>query len=379
MKTLSLTTTLVLLGLLASPLTSAPQTHEKATERGTIECLNCHTCEVPTLKEPCLKPCPSLSMTHITTAHKLSEAPDTIMLSQLAEQYRPVRFNHKFHAEMAEMGKDCATCHHYSPPGHIPPCRECHGGEGNPANLRQPSLKGAYHRQCLSCHREWSHDTKCVLCHLPAEGTAGSALTFDSADILGISHPVITEPKTKVYLTPYKEGPTVTFHHKEHIELFDLQCVNCHKQENCSYCHDIQKPTRFAKTDAEVHAICNDCHADDACAKCHDTKERPGFTHGSTGWALNRYHQALACRACHPTGRRIAQLDNRCVGCHAGWNQENFSHAVTGLRLDEIHAQLDCTDCHIERNYAGMPDCSNCHDDGRSPADVPPGEAVTVK
>lgn len=348
-------------------------------EHGAIECRDCHTCEVPTLRNPCLKPCPSLAMVHTTSKHALSEAPDTIMLAEIADQFKPVRFNHKLHAEMAEMGQDCATCHHYSPPGRIPPCKECHGGETNPTNLRQPTLKGAYHRQCLSCHREWSHDTKCVICHVPADGKNVAAAAYDSTDIMGISHPVITAPTTKVYLTPYKSAPVVTFHHSEHIDLFDLRCVDCHKQENCSYCHDLQRPSRLAKTDEEVHAMCNSCHAQDACIKCHDTKERPGFSHAKTGWELSRYHQKLECRACHPTGKRISKINSECVACHGGWNQNNFKHTVTGMQLDEIHSMMDCSDCHIDLKYTNTPDCTNCHDDGRTAADVPPGEVVRVR
>ncbi|MCB2231160.1 hypothetical protein KQH82_10635 [bacterium] len=349
---------------------------QRAHDPGSLNCLDCHTCEVPTLREPCLKPCPSFAMTHTTSKHALSEAPDTIMIAEITEQFQPVRFNHKLHAEMAEMGQDCATCHHYSPPGHIPPCKECHGGEANPANLRQPTLKGAYHRQCLSCHREWSHDTKCVLCHTPTEAGGIAAMGYDSTDIIGISHPVITEPTTKVYLTPYESGPVVTFHHSEHIHLFDLSCVDCHQQENCSYCHDLQRPARLAKTQEEVHAICNDCHIDDACIKCHDTKERPGFTHEKTGWELSRYHARLDCRACHPTGKRISKLNSNCVGCHGGWNQDNFAHAVTGLQLDEIHGTMDCSDCHLDLKFTQTPDCTSCHDDGRTPDDILPGEEI---
>ena len=29
------------------------------------------------------------------------------------------------------------------------------------ADLRMPNLKGAYHRQCLNCHRDWAHENEC--------------------------------------------------------------------------------------------------------------------------------------------------------------------------------------------------------------------------
>lgn len=338
-----------------------------------IDCGACHTCEVPTSKNPCLKQCPTHTMTHIKTSHSLTEAPDSLLLKELEESYQPVHFNHKLHASMAEMKDSCGTCHHFSPPGVIPPCKECHENETNPKNLAQPGLKGAYHRQCLSCHREWSHDTKCVVCHLPVPGAKLSADVVDSTDILGRPHPVITVPAKKVYDTPYKQGSIVTFQHKEHIDLFGFRCVNCHEKENCGYCHDLQRPVGPRKTQEQVHAVCNDCHSSDACAKCHDTRERPGFSHNTTGWPLNPYHTSLDCWSCHPTGKRISKLSRMCVNCHGGWNQETFSHAVTGLKLDEVHAELDCNACHPDRKYESDPVCGDCHDDGRTAKTQPPG------
>lgn len=345
-------------------------------EMSKMDCQVCHTCARPTVEDNCLRPCPTLPMTHGVGEHSLSEAPESMLLDELADLYQPVKFNHKIHARMSEMGGDCGTCHHYSPGDKIQPCKDCHGGEANPANLRQPGLKGAYHRQCLSCHREWSHDTKCVVCHTPTEGKALAGSGFDSTDIMGISHPVITEPVKKTYHTSFAKAPVVTFYHKEHIDLFGLRCVDCHKKENCSYCHDLQKTPAMAKSEEEVHSMCNDCHLQDRCTKCHDSKERPAFSHASTGWNLNKYHARLDCRACHPTGRQISRVDKNCVACHAGWNSENFQHAVTGLHLDDTHSAMDCADCHLNREFTSAPDCASCHDDNRSAREMPPGKYI---
>jgi hypothetical protein len=345
-------------------------------EMSKMDCKTCHSCDNPTMKDKCLKACPSLPLSHAANDHKLSEAPDSMLLDDLVDLYQPVHFNHKLHARMAEMGGECSTCHHYSPTDKIQPCKDCHGGQANPNNLRQPGLKGAYHRQCLSCHREWSHDTKCVLCHIPTEGKAMASGASDTTDIMGAAHPIITEPSNKVYHTPLTSGPIVTFKHKEHIVLFGLRCVDCHKKENCSYCHDLQKPAALVKSEQQIHGMCNDCHRQDKCQKCHDNRERPAFSHESTGWALNRYHNRLDCQACHPTGKKIARLSNQCEACHGGWNQDNFEHAATGLELDETHLAMDCTDCHANRKYNAKPDCSGCHDDGRTYKDMPPGKVV---
>jgi predicted CXXCH cytochrome family protein len=208
-------------------------------------------------------------------------------------------------------------------------------------------------------------------------GQLPNSTNHDPTDIMGKSHPIINVPAKKVYYTPHKPAPTVTFYHEEHIELFGLRCVNCHRQENCNYCHDIDKPVRPAKSQEEVHAVCSGCHQTDGCNKCHDTRERPGFTHASTGWPLNRYHNSLDCRACHPTGRKIAKLNRECTTCH-NWNAETFAHEVTGLQLDEIHAQIDCADCHTGNKYSAAPACASCHDDNRSVKAKPPGKFIKV-
>ncbi len=370
----------IILGTLAFLLTglsSAPA--QKHKDFPKLNCAECHTCDVPTVDEPCLKACPRIQAVHETAEHDLKEAPDTMLLNTLADLYQPVSFNHKLHASMAEMGGNCATCHHYSPTDEIPPCRECHSPTSTSTDLSKPNLKGAYHRQCLGCHREWSHDTKCVICHIPMEGGAIAKSISDPTDIMGIEHPVITEPEKRVYTTPYNAGPIVTFQHMEHIELFNLRCVDCHKQENCGYCHDLNPASVVKKTQEEVHAICNDCHVDDRCSKCHDNQERPGFTHADTGWPMSRFHRKLECRACHPTGKRIARLNTDCNACHSGWNENNFNHARTGLLLDEIHTEIECESCHLERNFAAKPVCTECHDDDRAYDEFPPGEFVKVR
>jgi len=361
-------------GILTYMVAIAQDNHPTRTSK--LDCGQCHTCEQPTATDPCLKPCPTSNWAQQTSKHSLTEAPDSMLLDKLVNEYSAVHFNHKIHADMSDMGKGCETCHHYSPRGHIPPCSECHK-QANSSNLGQPSLKGAYHRQCLSCHREWSHDTQCFVCHYPVNGKEIQNTNHDPTDIMGKSHPIINVPNRKIYYTPYKAGPTVTFYHQEHIDLFGLRCVNCHSQENCAYCHDIDKPARPAKSQEEEHAVCSGCHKTDSCKKCHDTREKPAFTHASTGWPLNRYHTDLACRACHPTGKQIAKLSNECTACHK-WNSETFQHAVTGLQLDDTHAGMDCIDCHTGNKFGAVPDCSSCHDDNRSHKAKPPGKYVKV-
>ena len=374
---------IVVLSALHAPALRAQKVQTEAEQRSHMEmmkldCRQCHTCESPTTTTPCLMACPRLTVAQSAGKHVVSEAPESMVLDKLADQYQGVKFDHKLHAGMAEMNTSCSTCHHFCPPGRIPACVSCHSIEANEQNLRQPSLKGAYHRQCMNCHREWSHDTDCNICHLPVGKYAQARDKTDPTDIMGKAHPVVTAPKKKSYVTPYAKGPVVTFYHEEHIELFGLRCVDCHQKENCSYCHDLSRPAAQKKTMEQVHSICSSCHQNAKCSKCHDTVERPAFSHASTGWSVGRFHSRLECRACHPTGKRISKVNRECTSCHGGWNQANFRHAVTGLQLDETHASAECADCHENRHYNLKPTCAGCHDDKRDFKAVPPGKYVTV-
>ena len=340
-------------------------------------CSNCHNCMQPTSDSPCLEPCPR-SVKAITT-HSPEEGPDVVYLDQLSDQYVPVVFAHKLHAEMAQMGHGCESCHHYSPETHIPPCKECHHGPFNPKNLRQPGLKGAYHRQCMECHVEWSHDTACIFCHARKVAGQVPVRAPDATDIVGIKHPRISEPEKKVYKTKYNGDTVVTFHHDEHVKQFDFKCVDCHHVQKCSRCHEIEeKPKQAIKTEEEHHKPCIICHSQTKCNECHRTTEMKGFSHAKTGWPLNQYHQSIKCRSCHTNMRKITRLNRECIACHGNWSPSTFKHAVTGLELDEEHMENDCAECHVERKFDEKPSCSNCHDEGTKYPQSIPGKMATA-
>lgn len=103
----------------------------------------------------------------ITLAYP-TDIPETITLDILSKRYGPVEFSHRYHAEMAG---DCVSCHHHSEKGSTPACGECHEpitvyhykGSERETGI---GLKGAYHRQCLGCHKEMeSGPVGCTDCH----------------------------------------------------------------------------------------------------------------------------------------------------------------------------------------------------------------------
>ena len=255
------------------------------------------------------------------------------MLGQLAALYEPVPFDHKTHAKMAQMWEGCVTCHHRTPQAGtapsaaapvegapppnqdtataVPACRSCHAVDQTGADIHMPALKGAYHRQCLNCHKEWMHESACEVCHRPRQTTGEKAPPPTRDDILGRMHPPLPEPETHLYRARFTpaDGSNVLFRHKEHTVTFGLRCTVCHRHDNCAHCHDpngdktAQKPLRPGLTWAESHGPCMGCHQQDRCRECHykdDMQPPAAFTHAThTGQELDAKHANLACAQCH--------------------------------------------------------------------------------
>lgn len=364
----------------------AQNVKNKVVHQTLDECKKCHLCETPTKKNPCLRTCPRNSM--IPVHYSADEGPDVIIMDILTDMYVPVVFSHQLHAQMADMSGGCETCHHYNPPGDIMTCQECHQVSPQRADLSMPALKGAYHRQCLGCHREWSHTTKCAVCHALKSKTAEMTETQDKTDIIGSSHPPIPEPDKIVYETSHDKGKLVTFFHRQHIHLYGQGCVSCHKKENCKKCHDLSKKSlaeqvatgdyiKVHKSEEDHHKACFDCHADNKCGFCHVNKEKASFDHfARSGWKLKTYHGSLSCQKCHHKKGIFEGLKSNCSACHKGWDVDSFNHKITGLILDENHQDNDCADCHMDNEYAKTPTCDNCHEDDISFPAKKPGRLI---
>lgn len=339
-------------------------------------CLRCHTCAQPTAETPCLLECLRKAM----TPSRIEDGPDVVILDQLSDVYLPVPFDHRGHARMSDMAGGCATCHHFTPAGAPhPACRSCHDPNSAGTDIAKPGLKGAYHRQCLNCHKEWTDEKDCNKCHTPKAGSppADSPRAVTKDDLLGRMHPPIPEPDTEIYRASKEKsaGPLVIFRHREHIHRFGLACVECHHEENCSRCHNQDQDRQpRERTLADHHKPCLVCHASDMdessanqqrCKRCHWSPGEPqpkAFDHADTAWPLNEYHRTLSCRKCHRTVP-FTKLDSKCGACHSEWSPETFNHAVTGQVLDERHAEVDCADCHAGRDFAAKPACGECHDE----------------
>lgn len=339
-----------------------------------LNCKSCHICEYPTKGDPCLQECPRENL--VSVNHSPDEGPDVVVINEMSENYTGVVFSHKIHAQMSVISTGCTGCHHYNTTGPVLNCRKCHENPRSRENVSVPDLKAAYHRQCMACHKEWSHENGCsTQCHLPK----GSDSKFTNQnENLTKSHPKLPEPKKMVWETNSDEGKIVTFFHDEHVKLFKINCTDCHQQDNCSKCHesktpkDFNKPVKIKKSFNEHHKPCSNCHAKQSCQKCHQENEMVPFNHGrSTGWILNVYHSKLACSRCHGNDFPFKKLDNNCLSCHKNFAAGKYDHKAAGLILSESHKDLECNNCHIKDVFGKKPECTECHDDKSFPAQLP--------
>lgn len=341
-------------------------------------CLTCHTTEIPTKANPSLKKCPRGEMVR---AHApANTGPDMIVLQKITgspDLYQPATFAHRVHAGMSEMSGNCVICHHYNPPGRVLPCSECHAAETSvkSSDLSRPGLKGAYHRQCINCHRESGLSaTQCERCHLEKATASTAKRPPQKKSMEGRA----TRPIRLVLETSFDDGKIVTFYHDDHADRFGLACSACHSNERCSVCH---KPSgSSAKQLTSVvggHDRCSPCHSvDENCNSCHAKEPRPGFNHARRArFDLERHHSTLACTRCHKAKSDYKGLSGNCATCHAEWKSGSFDHSVTGLKLDEVHAEVDCVSCHEEKDFARKPSCKSCHDDKSYP-ETSPGKKV---
>ncbi len=114
-----------------------------------------------------------------------SEAfPEEVVIDRLADEYEASTLPHR--AIVEALDRDiraselathfhgsseltCTGCHHHTPAGERPPpCASCHGPTDR-MDQDRPSLKHAYHRQCMDCHEAMAIDEQgCTDCHAEA-------------------------------------------------------------------------------------------------------------------------------------------------------------------------------------------------------------------
>lgn len=115
--------------------------------------------------------------------YDIKDIPEKVTIKKLSNQYEPAEFPHRkivlsiidgikdnklanyFHEDK---GTVCQGCHHNGPATATPTkCSSCHGKPFNNKDIHKPGLMGAYHRQCMECHKVMDIDKPkgCTECH----------------------------------------------------------------------------------------------------------------------------------------------------------------------------------------------------------------------
>jgi hypothetical protein len=179
----------------SSPL-SCVGCHDK--EKNKPDCAGCHETRQRGLVQSTCTACHSGSLDKLDAAAKLpspeelipADTKPKIQLGEIENEYAPSPMPHlaiakrltdesnnnslarHFHKERMTI---CAGCHHFSPleaKTQPPRCSTCHTARHEPTG-KMPTLLGAYHQQCLGCHRgmdpvredEKKFPQSCTGCH----------------------------------------------------------------------------------------------------------------------------------------------------------------------------------------------------------------------
>ena len=179
-------------------------------------------------------------------------------IAQNQNKHGPVRFDHKKHAEMAQMGEGCYGCHHFNQSADIS-CKECHS-VSRARTTCQTDLNAARHRLCLDCHSAGTETACASVMRKAEEGNQNTQAkkTFPKAVV----------PERVVFKTPSAIGKTVVFLHRSHAADFGFKCADCHREQSCASCHGADPQAR-APSSVGRHRACFSCHGKDDCAKCH--------------------------------------------------------------------------------------------------------------
>ncbi len=121
-----------------------------------------------------------------TKTFATDDIPENVTIGRLEDRFEPAAFPHGkvvkalidktrtsklagyFHSEKGTL---CQGCHHNSPSAEKPPlCSSCHGETIEGADAFRPGLVGAYHQQCIGCHKtmgiEKPDSRDCNACHV---------------------------------------------------------------------------------------------------------------------------------------------------------------------------------------------------------------------
>ncbi|MBI5360078.1 MAG: cytochrome c3 family protein [Planctomycetes bacterium] len=300
-------------------------------------------------------------------------------------------FNHSIHVQN---GVDCDTCHQTTKTGDLAGlpdlnvCLACHTGEtaGQPEprvaaffgrdNTAEWSKKTLFSSEvifshqkhlgagfaCAECHKGVDVSTKpsgalmptmetCIGCHKDTTGAENCATCHQR---LSKNNP----PDSHKMNWEYGHGQIAR---QGESALEDNKCYLCHKQSDCTDCHNNNPPKSHNNNWRQVgHSIsahidrakCEACHTTDFCARCH--AETAPRTH-IAGWSGSPAYRH--CNYCHIP----VESQEGCSTCH-----KSATHSGAPSRPNTAfhNTGATCTNCHSVTTLThpiNGDNCESCH------------------
>ncbi|GBC62326.1 hypothetical protein DENIS_3295 [Desulfonema ishimotonii] len=163
---------------------------EKQRRQPDASCLKCHQKLTPEMEaaaektdDKALARMMAEQKTYTLETYEEKDIPEKVVISAMRDTYEAVELPHRkivrklqdnirdnkmatfFHREKGTL---CQGCHHNSPASAKPPkCASCHGRPFDEKQPNRPGLMGAYHQQCMTCHKEMKLEKPagCLGCH----------------------------------------------------------------------------------------------------------------------------------------------------------------------------------------------------------------------
>jgi hypothetical protein len=221
-------------------------------------------------------------------------------------------------------------------------CQQCHGDVeelGLATRDQMPRMRG-----CFGCHQHPDPSARgdakgaCETCHLRGGATEGGRLKTVFAS--GVMNP----PR---WLHDAQHAPDFVQRHKL-VAANDSQfCANCHKEEECTACHDGRvRPRSIHPGDyVNMHAI-EARLATERCTSCHREQSFCLGCHQRLGVSMSGPLAAREPGRFHPPKQEWSDAPRR-PGHHAFEAMRNLNACVS------CHIERDCVVCHGGRGIGG--------------------------
>ena len=301
-----------------------------------------------------------------------------MLLDELVDLYEPVRLQPQgARRRWPRWARDCATCHHYSPPGRDPALQGVPRAERpTPPTCasrtsRAPTTASAWPATSSGATRRSA--TSATPRQRAGERWRRRRRTRPTSS----ARPTRRSPRrpSGSTTTPYagcagRDLPAPGAHRPLRLPLRRLPP----RRRAASTATTRRGAQRRPERRRRCTRSATTATSTEPCAKCHDTKERARLHPQPHRLAAQSLPPAAGLLVL-PSARQGIRAGRPHVhaACHGEWSPENFKHAVTGLRLDEVHAGSTATPATATTATTRTPVCSDCHDDGRTADKAPPG------